>query len=69
MYTVTRTLPDGTTKTKQCAKLRDAGKHVAYCLADNCNADRKTATQAGMQLEKTGRTESHGYTFILTRNA
>ena len=64
---VTRILPNGTVKTYECRKLRDAGKHVAYCLSDNANASKQEATRAGMELENTGRVESHGYTFTLEK--
>ena len=67
MYTITRTTPDGITKTASRERLRDAGQHVFQVLRDNCNADRKTATAAGVQLEKTGRVESNGYTYTLAK--
>ncbi len=67
MYTITRVTPDGITKSATRETLRDAGKHVAYCLSDNANASKQEATRAGMELEKTGRVESHGYTFTLEK--
>jgi hypothetical protein len=65
--TVIRITPTGDVKSFDCTKIRDAGKHVAYVLADNCNVDRKAATQAGMQFEKAGYLESNGYTFTLAK--
>jgi hypothetical protein len=68
-YTITRITPDGITKTATRDRLRDAGHHVFQVLRDNCGADRKTATDAGVQLEKTGRVEALGYTFTLSTNS
>jgi hypothetical protein len=65
-YTITRITPDGMTKTATRDRLRDAGQHVFQVLRDNCGADRKTATAAGVQLEKTGHAEAFGYTFTLS---
>jgi hypothetical protein len=67
MYTVTRTLADGTTKTRDFTTKRLAGQHVAYCLHDNANYTRKDATRAAMDFERTGTLTTPEYTFTLTK--
>jgi len=67
MYTVTTHTPAGKTRQAQVAKIKDAGKIVAYTLVDNLVTDRRQATKLAMQAEKE-RTLSHGgYTFIIEK--
>lgn len=65
MLTVTTHTPQGKTRQAEVAKIKDAGRIVAYTLADNLNITRKEATKLAMQAEKE-RTLSHGgYTFTI----
>jgi hypothetical protein len=64
-YIVTTLTPDGKTRQREVAKIREAGQIVAWTLADNLLTDRKTATKLAMQAEKQGGIESHGYTFVI----
>lgn len=67
MFTVTTHTPQGKTRQAEVAKIKDAGRIVAYTLADNLNIARKDATRLAMQAEKE-RTLSHaGYTFIIEK--
>lgn len=61
--TIYRQLPDGTVKFVDRPTLREAGKHVAYCLADNTRANKQEATKAAMQLEREKHVEAFGYKF------
>lgn len=65
MIAVTTTTPAGNQRTSTVAKRRDAGRIIAYTLADNTTITRQNATKLAMQAEKIGSVESHGYSFSI----
>jgi hypothetical protein len=67
MYKVTRTLPTGQQKEYTCDDLKSVGRHVFYCLYDNCNMNKKEATKHGMEAERKGYTAAAGYTFVVVK--
>lgn len=68
MYTVTRTLPDGTMKLALIdGSIRNVGKHVATILDDNTRIGRKAATKCGMAAERDLHCEAEGYSFSIEK--
>ena len=65
-YTVTRTTPDGETKSHQFADIRDAGRQVAFVLHYNTGISRQQATRHGMTAERERCLTIEGYTFTIT---
>ena len=67
MITVTTITPAGKQDETTFTKIREAGKMIAYRLADNTGMDRREGTQLAMQAERTGHAEARGYAFTITR--
>lgn len=67
MFTVARTLPNGTIKYYAAGTIRDAAKHIAYCLADNTGMPRTEATRHASYAEKHGSVSAAGYTFTICK--
>lgn len=68
VLTLTRTrVADGRVHVVQCPKLRDARKHVAWCMTDNANITRLEASRISDALVIGAELSSHGYTFNLTK--
>jgi len=64
-YTLTRTRHDGATHVVECPNLRDARKHVAWCMDYNANQSRLEACVISDRLVIGEPLTAHGYTFEL----
>ncbi len=65
MMTVARTLPNGTIKYYPAGTLKDAARHIAYCLADNTGMNKSEASKHAATAERTGTVSAAGYTFVI----
>lgn len=66
-YRVTTYPPNGIARSTSAQSLREAGKIIAYTIADNTRTDRKTCTRIAMEIERAKTGEYAGYRFSITR--
>jgi hypothetical protein len=62
---LTRTRADGVVHVVEVPNLRDARKHVAWCMTDNANTTRLEASRISDALVVGEALAAHGYAFEL----